>query len=274
VIPPRYHRSPRLAHPPRISLVTPVFDGVRFVEHTVRSVIEQDYDALEYLIQDGGSSDGTLEVLARYRHATAGLESEPDAGQANAINRGLTRASGEILAYLNADDVLLPGTLHYVAAYLERHPDVDVVYGHRVLIDEANREIGRWVLPLHDDRALSWADYVPQETLFWRRRIWERVGACLDETFQFAMDWDLLLRFRDAGARFVRLPRFLGAFRVHPDQKSTSRIADLGAAEMARLRERVHGRPVSTHEIARALRGYHVRHVACQKLYRLGVLRY
>jgi hypothetical protein len=143
-----------------------------------------------------------------------------------------------------------------------------------VLIDEANREIGRWVLPLHDDRALSWADYVPQETLFWRRRIWERVGARLDESFQFAMDWDLLLRFRDSGARFVRLPRFLGAFRVHPDQKSTSRIADLGAAEMARLRERIHGRPVSTREIAQALRGYHVRHLACQQLYRLGVLRY
>ena len=82
---------------------------------------------------------------------------------------------------MNSDDLLLPGTLNYVAGYFEKHPDVDVVYGHRVLIDEYDREIGRWVLPPHDDEILSWADYVPQETLFWRRRIWDKTGAAMDE---------------------------------------------------------------------------------------------
>ena len=82
------------------------------------------------------------------------------------------------MAWLNADDLLLPGTLHYVASYFQRHRDVEVIYGHRVIIDEQDREIGRWVLPPHDADVLRWADYVPQETLilFWRRRLWERTG--------------------------------------------------------------------------------------------------
>ena len=111
--------------------------------------------------------------------------------------------------------MLLPGALHYVAGFFLDHPEVDVLYGHRVLIDEENREIGRWVLPAHDERTLRWADYVPQETLFWRRRVWEEVGACFDESYRFAVDWDFLLRLQRIGARFARVPRFLGAFRVH-----------------------------------------------------------
>src|SRR5262249_23541680 len=145
----------------------------------------------------------------------------PDEGQTQAINLGFQHTSGEIMAYLNSDDLLLPGSLAYVAGYMAAHPEVDVVYGHRILIDECDDEVARWVLPRHDDRVLTWANFVPQETLFWRRRIWERVGGTLDASFQFAMDWDLILRFREAGARFVRLPRFLGAFRVHARQKTS-----------------------------------------------------
>src|SRR5262249_48261278 len=166
------------------------------------------------------------------------------------------------------------GALAYVANSFLSHPDVDVVYGHRVLINENDQEGGRWVLPRHDDRVLTWADFVPQETLFWRRRIWERVGASLDENFQFAMDWDLILRFRDAGARFVRLPRFLGAFRYHSQQKTCSQLASRGLAEMNRLRQRCHGRSVKVSEIAPRLSGYYLRHVVYHWLYQLGLLRY
>src|SRR5439155_11875113 len=119
-------------------------------------------------------------------------------GQAHAINLGFRHATGEILAYLNSDDLLLPGALAYVANHVVRHPEVGVVYGHRVVIDADGREVGRWVLPPQDDASLVWDDYVPQETMFWRRRAWERVGARLDETFHFALDWDLILRFRQA----------------------------------------------------------------------------
>ena len=143
-----------------------------------------------------------------------------------------------------------------------------------MIIDEHDAEIGRWVLPPHDDAVLSWADYVPQETLFWRRRIWDRIGGAVDESFRFAVDWDLLLRFREAGARFVRLPRFIGAFRVHPHQKTSAEMEAVGAAEMDRLRERSLGRRVTPTEIDRALRPYLRRHIVYHKLYRLGLLRH
>jgi len=257
-----------------ISIVTPTLNSAQFLERTVRSVMDQGYEGLEYIVQDGGSTDGTLGLLEPYRARIASVETRKDNGQTDALNAGFRRSTGEILAYLNSDDLLLPGTLHYVAQFLARHPDVDAVYGHRIIIDEYDEEIGRWVLPPHDDHILDWADYVPQETLFWRRGIWERIGSQLDESFQFAMDWDLLLRFREAGARFVRAPRFLGAFRVHPAQKTSAQLSGLGAEEMARLRQRVHGRPVSNEMVYRHIRPYFRRHLIYHHLYRLGLLRY
>jgi FkbM family methyltransferase len=273
-IPAWYGRPAALAAPPVISVVTAVLNSRRFLERTVRSVLDQQYPKLEYVVQDGGSTDGSVAILERYGSALASFEVARDRGQADALNRGFARTTGEIMAYLNGDDLLLPGALQCIARFFSRHPDVDVVYGHRVLIDEHDQEIGRWVMPPHDPAVLSWADYVPQETLFWRRRIWERVGARLDDTFHFAMDWDLLLRFRAAGARCRRIPRFLGAFRVHDEQKSSALINDVGASEMARLREREHGRPVGQAELSRSLRGFLLRHIVYQKLYRLGLLRY
>jgi FkbM family methyltransferase len=273
-IPARYAAEPPVDPGPVISVVTPTLNSVRFLERTLRSVVEQGYGTLEYIVKDGGSSDGTLGVLERYRERLTRVVVGKDTGQADALNQGFGTATGEIMAYLNGDDLFLPGTLRYVARYFLAHPDVDVVYGHRVLIDENDQEIGRWVLPPHDTAILSWADYVPQETLFWRRRIWERAGGRLDDSFHFAMDWELLLRFRAGGARFARLPRFLGAFRVHGDQKTSTRIGDLGAREMARLRASVHGRPVTEAEVRRGVRGYLLRHMAYQKLYRAGMLQY
>ena len=273
-VPPSYRRRPTLECPPSISLVTPSFEQALFVERTIRSVLDQDYPRLEYIVQDGGSRDGTLDVLERYRAHLTRCVSARDRGQANALNVGFAETTGEIMAYLNSDDVLLPGALHAVAAAFTEHPEVDVVYGHRVVIDEEDREIGRWVLPPHEDRVLTWADYVPQETLFWRRRIWDRVGGAIDESFRFALDWDLLLRFRDAGARFLRLPRFLGCFRVHAAQKTSAQMEAVGLAEMARLRERCHGRPVVSAEIHQHLRSYLGRHLVLHKLYRLGLLSY
>jgi hypothetical protein len=115
---------------------------------------------------------------------------------------------------------------------------------------------------------------VPQETLFWRRRIWEKIGAQIDESYQFAMDWDLLLRLRDAGARFARVPRFLAAFRVHDLQKTTAQIADIGVKEMERLRRRCLGRQVSGEEVSQRIRPFLRKHVLFHKLYRLGVMGY
>jgi hypothetical protein len=246
---------------PRISVVTPSYHHARFLERTMRSVLDQQYPGLEYIVQDGASADGTAAILDRYRGVLSHCESRPDNGQAHAINLGFRHATGEILAYLNSDDLLLPGSLAYVANYFRRHPEVDVVYGHRVIVNEDDQEVGRWLLPPHEDEVLTWGDYVPQETLFWRRGIWERAGGGMDETFEFALDWDLLLRFQAAGARMVRVPRFLGAFRVHPTQKTSACIHDLGYREMQRLRRRCHGHDVTDEEVSRRVQPYLRKHV-------------
>jgi glycosyltransferase involved in cell wall biosynthesis len=259
---------------PTISMVTPCLNSARFLPFTMDSILDQEYPVLEYIVQDGASTDETMSVVDGYRDRLVHAVSEKDSGMAQAINRGFAHTSGEIMAYLNADDLLLPGSLHYVAAYFARHPEVDVVYSHRVLIDADSAEIGRWIMPPHDDAVLSWVDYVPQETLFWRRSIWDKAGGAMDESFRFALDWDLLLRFRSAGATFARVPRFLGAFRVHADQKTARELRGLGFDEMDRLREREVGRPVSEAEVRPYLGAYFRSHKLYHKLYRLGVLRY
>jgi len=259
-IPARYVKTEPPAPAPTISIVTPSFAQGRFLERTLNSILGQHYPALEYFVQDGGSTDKTLEILRRYDGQLSGWASEPDAGQADAINRGFRHSTGEIMAWLNSDDLLLPGSLAYVARYFVDHPDVDVVYGHRLMIDESDGQIGAWILPKHDDIALTVADYIPQETLFWRQRIWDAAGGRVDASFGYALDWDLLLRFREAGAKMVRLPRFLGAFRIHDEQKTTG-IHELGVTETARLRERVHGRDLPIEDVTRLLRPYLKRHI-------------
>src|SRR6185436_555558 len=137
---------------PRISIVTPSFRQAHFIERTIRSVLEQGYPNLEYHVQDGGSTDGTVPILERYAPRLSSWASERDSGQSQAINRAFAKTSGDIMAWINSDDVLFPGALAYVADFFNRNPDVDVVYGHRVLIDEEDREIGRWILPPHEDQ--------------------------------------------------------------------------------------------------------------------------
>jgi glycosyltransferase involved in cell wall biosynthesis len=274
-LPARYHRVIPLRSPvPLISIVTPSYKQGQFLERTLRSVLDQNYPRLEYVVQDGGSRDETRSILDRYQDRLHRVESAPDGGQTCALNLGFAHIGGDILAYLNSDDMLLPGSLRYVVRYFQDHPEVDVVYGQRVFVDREDRDVGRWVLPPHSDAMLVWADYVPQETMFWRRRIWERIGASFDESFTFAMDWDLLLRFREAGAKMVRVPRFLGAFRVHDAQKSQVQLATIGEHEMTLLRRRTHGRDVARSEIRRGILSYLLLHAVYNRLYWLGLLRY
>jgi glycosyltransferase involved in cell wall biosynthesis len=211
--------SPPLENPPRISIVTPSYQQGRFLEWTMRSVLEQGYPNLEYVVMDGGSKDGTAEILKRYKERLHYCESAPDEGQADAVVRGFEHTSGEIMAYLNSDDVLAPGALDFVARYLAAHPEVDAIYSHRVFIDQENIVTRYWILPPHHSWMMQRWDYIPQETCFWRRRIYETVGG-IDKSFQFALDYDLFVRFMREG-RMERVNRFLGAFREHPSSKTT-----------------------------------------------------
>lgn len=227
---------------PSLTLVTPSYNQAAFIARTLESVLQQGYPKLEYVVQDGNSPDGTRHILAAFSQSGVVVRSEADGGQGDALNRGFAGSRGEIMAYLNSDDLLLPGSLHLVGRYFRDHPEVDVVYGNRLIIDETDAEVGRWILPAHDPDVLRFVDYVPQETVFWRRRLWERTGAHIDATMQFALDWELLLRFQDVGAVMHHLPDLIGIFRVHPQQKSQALLRQRGAQEMALLRAR-YGKP-------------------------------
>jgi len=254
---------------PTVSIVTPSYQQANFIERTLNSVLNQGYPNLEYFVQDGNSTDGTQDVLNQFRNRLSGFQSSPDAGQSNAINIGFNKTSGEIMSWLNSDDILLPCTLDRVVDFFNNHPEVDVVYGNRLLIDENDMEIGRWILPSHDSNVLSWVDFVPQESLFWRRRIWNVIGGQIDESFHFAMDWDLLLRFRNGGAKFAHIPHFLSAFRVHDNQKTSSNLREIGHTEMDLLRFRELGWIPSRREIHKATLPFMVRHVIVDIAYRV-----
>lgn len=270
LVPARYFTNDPPSPAPTISIVTPSYGQGHFLERTLYSVVNQNYPALEYVVQDGGSTDDTVDVLRRFDGSLTSWASEPDDGQGDAINRGFAHTSGEIMAYLNSDDLLLPGALAYVARYFAAHPKVDVVYGNRVMIDEHDRQIGVQVLPRHDDKELTMLDFVPQETLFWRRTAWETAGGQIDPSLRFAIDWDLLLRLRESGANMVRLPRFLGAFRVHDEQK-TATWFDQCLTECDELRRRVHGRGISHDEALARAAPYMRRHVPYHLWHRLKV---
>lgn len=260
-VPAHYLRTQPPQPAPSISIVTPSYNQGEFLERTIYSVLSQHYPNLEYVVQDGGSTDGTADVLERYAPSLTRVESTPDGGHADAVNRGFAGTSGEIMAFLNSDDLLLPGALAYVARYFARHPKVDALYSHRVLIDEYDGRIGAHIVPPHDDATLGLFDFVPQETLFWRRSAWEAAGGEMDTSFGFALDWDLLLRLRDSGARIVRVPRFLGAFRVQEQQKSQTALSSF-QADANRLMERGSGRSMTLDEAHARARPYLRRHVA------------
>jgi hypothetical protein len=269
---PRYGGEHIPSDAPSIAIVTPSYNQGNFLRATIESVLEQRYPNLKYHVQDGGSTDDTCNILQSYGPRLSWV-SERDTGQTQAINRGFARVGdGDIMAYLNSDDMLLPGTLNYVARKFQERPDVDVFYGHRVFVDRAGLEIGRAVLPGHSNKTLLWADYVPQETLFWRRRVWDVVRP-FDEAFSYALDWDFILRAQAAGFTFARLPRFLACFRVHEDQK-TAKLYEMGRGEMQVLRCRYLGYEPTQLQINRAVAPYLARQFIFHHLHRWGLLRY
>jgi len=271
----KFPSAPRLRKWPRICIATPSYQQSQFLERTMLSVLDQGYPNLAYGVQDGGSTDGSVGIITRHVARLAHAESTPDNGQADAIRRGFDKlyaGRDDIMGWLNSDDVLMPGALHFIGAYFAKHPEVDVIYGHRVVIDEQDREIGRWFLPRYHADTLKWFDLVPQETMFWRASCFEQIGG-MDPSFQFALDWDLLLRFEQAGFNIRRVPYFLGCFRVHTEQKTSARIQTIGEQEMQRLRHRTHKREVPSQEIHRHLTEEIQRSALVEWLHRHG-LRY
>ncbi len=255
---------------PSMCIVTPSYNQSQYLGATINSVLNQAYPRLEYIVMDGGSTDGSVGIIRDHEKQLAYWQSAPDGGQAAAIDDGFKRSDAKILAWLNSDDLLMPGVLRYVGAYFNKHPEVDVVYGNRLILDDRGWEVGRWILPRHSGDLLLWADFIPQECCFWRRTAYEKVGG-IDRSFRFALDWDLLLRFERAGLKMVRLPYVMGAFRLHETQKNAKLISTVGYQEMALLRARELRGAFSSEGLARRVTRAQIESLFCLALMRFGI---
>lgn len=223
---------------PTITVVTPSFNHAEFLEDTLSSVLDQQYPCLQYIVIDGGSTDGTSAILERYAPYLAYVVSEPDNGQTHALIKGFSRAEGDILAWLNSDDLYEPGVLHEVAEYFMAHPEARFVYGDATLIDRAGNLIRRKKeIPYHSYIWLHDYNYIPQPSAFWRRDLYEEVGG-LDQSFDLAMDADLWDRFAQV-TKPHHVRRYWSRMRIYPEQKNQA-FRDRSNAEDARIRLR-HG---------------------------------
>ena len=204
---------------PRITVVTPSFNQASYLEDTIRSVLGQEYPNLEYIIVDGGSSDGSADIITKYEHRLAYSVSEPDDGQAHAINKGFSKATGDILAWLNSDDMYLPGTLAHVAATLDARR-AELLFGNCLYFKEGSTlAFGSNVRWGHEAQDLRLVDYIIQPSSFWTREAWLRTGP-LDQSLEFGLDWEWFIRATKTGVDFHPDDKVLAMYRIHAAHKT------------------------------------------------------
>ena len=211
---------------PRISIITPSYNQAQYLEETLDSILSQGYPDLEYIVIDGGSTDGSTDILRRYDKHLKFWVSEKDRGQTHAINKGMQHATGKIRAYLNSDDYYLPGTFDAVSAAWQQQPDIDLLHGRCRYVDETGNTIGGQMGNINSlEEALDvWGVWwskrqFVQPEVFWSARIAKRVGP-FRESLHLVMDYEYWLRIIAAGGKVVPLDRELTCYRFTPYQKS------------------------------------------------------
>lgn len=225
---------------PLVSIVTPSYNQAAYLEAAIRSVLAQDYTPLEYLIVDGASQDGSLQIIQRYTGRLAWWVSEPDRGQAEAINKGFQHARGDIVAWLNSDDVYLPGAVRSAVDALQANPQAGMVYGEAVTIDSAGRPLNRLAFGDWGLRELMNFRVICQPAVFMRRALLEKAGY-LDDSFHYMLDHHLWLRMARL-APVVHVPQLWAADRHHPAAKNVAQAAGFGQ-ETLRLVDWMRGQP-------------------------------
>ena len=202
---------------PLVTIVTPSYNMARYLAETIESVLAQDYPNIEYIVIDGGSTDGSLEILKRYGDRLC-YTSAPDRGPCDAAAKGLRQARGEILTWLNADDLFLPGAVRTAVEYLQAHPETDVVYGEGWWIDENGKVISRYPTLKFDAKILERDCFICQPAAFIRASSYRRCE--LDPTVTRSFDYDLWIRMAKAGFRFDSIPEYLSDSRMHQGAKT------------------------------------------------------
>jgi GT2 family glycosyltransferase len=217
---------PPLPKQPLISIVTPSYNQAKYIEQTLRSVLEQDYPRVEYLVVDGQSTDDSVELIKKYADYLAWWVSEKDSGQGEAINKGLARAKGEIIAWLNSDDYYLPGTLSTVVKIFEDNPDVMMVYGDMLAVDENGQALNTMKYKQLSLQDLLCFQIIGQPSVFFRREVFEQTGG-LDTTFHFLLDHHLWIRIAQHG-QILHVPQIWSAARYHAEAKNRAKAAEFG----------------------------------------------
>ncbi len=216
-----------------VSIITPSYNQVEYLEQTIHSVLGQDYPAMEYLIVDGASSDGSVELIQRYAERLTWWCSERDAGQAEAINKGLTRAQGEVVAWLNSDDLYLPGAIAGAVTALQADPELGMVFGDAYTIDPLGRQLkllsfGNWGL----DDLISFR-IICQPAVFMRRTVLEKAGY-LEPSYHYMLDHHLWIRMARL-APIRHIPQVWAAARQHPAAKNVNQAPGFGRETLALL---------------------------------------
>lgn len=222
---------------PLVSIITPVFNGKLYLEQTIQSVLGQTYDNIEYIVIDGGSKDGSLKIIEKYAAQIDYWQSEPDAGMYEAINKGLKIATGDILAYLNSDDLYYPDSIKNAVEYFKKYPQADLIYGNCDFINLNGKFLYHYYYPkfkLKSFVAMN-TSTIPQQTTFWRRRIHEKVGY-FDAQLKMCGDFDF---YAKAGkcCKIEHTKKILAQFRIH-QTSLTSKQAYRNTGEVALIHKR------------------------------------
>lgn len=239
---------------PLVSIITPSFNQARFLEQTIQSVLGQDYPHLEYLLVDGGSTDSSVEIIQRYADRLAWWVSEPDRGQAEAINKGLRRAKGEFVAWLNSDDLYLPGAVSLAVQTFQKHPQAGLVYGDVLAIDENGQTLN--LLRYHDWGLDGLMEFriIGQPSVFMRRTVLDQVGY-LDPAYHYLLDHQLWLRLAQV-AGMVYLPRTLAAARYHSQAKNIAHPMDF-SSEIQHIAQWMGTQPLLAEKLTKHRRRIH-----------------
>jgi glycosyltransferase involved in cell wall biosynthesis len=231
------------AVPQRISIITPSFNQAQFLLAAMESVLSQKVEGLEYVIMDGGSSDGSAEIIRKHENRLSFWQSQKDGGHSAGLNAGFSRTSGEIMGWLNSDDYYLPGAFALARRLLDPEKAQLLIGNCKTIHEDSDKQSVSDVPGKHRANLISFYDYIIQPSTFWTRKAWEKTGL-LNEQLKYAFDWDWFIRASIAGVEVITTDEILSVYRIHPQHKSST-TDSARAEELASIYQKFHGAEIA-----------------------------